>query len=204
MSPIQSIKVTLRGNLQEIDTFWLRDHCRCQLCYNYATFQRKTSILDIPDDISTSDFKIEGDKLNVLWSDGHSSCYDVDFLVKNLSPPTEPFEKILWTKETFNVDETIQMCDFLTKPEAKKAVLRNLYLYGVAFIDGVEPTEENTELCIKNLFQVQKTFFGEMWTFSDANLDHSDTAYTNCEFEIIENYSVDPQKFPFRLSRRAQ
>ncbi|KAG5680014.1 hypothetical protein PVAND_009547 [Polypedilum vanderplanki] len=179
MSKFETIKIKFHENLYEIDTFWLRDHCRCVHCYNIETFQRKTNILDIPDDINASDFIIKNGKLQVFWNDGHESSYDLDFILKNLNPQSDKYKRVYWTKETFKVLEKVEMSDFLTNSDTKLAVLKNLYLYGFAFIDGVEPTEEGTKQCIENLFQIQKTFFGEMWTFSDANLDHCDTAYTN-------------------------
>lgn len=35
----------------QICHIWLRDHCRCALCYNADTNQRKQNLLDIPFDI---------------------------------------------------------------------------------------------------------------------------------------------------------
>lgn len=36
----------------------------------------------------------------------------------------------------------------------------------IAFIDGVQPTQQNTEFVIRELFPIQRTLFGDMWTFS--------------------------------------
>lgn len=71
------------------------------------------------------------------------------------------------------------MRDYMSDPDVSKKVLENLYVYGVAFIDEVQPTQQNTEFVIRQLFPIHKTFFGEMWTFSEAKKDHSDSAYTN-------------------------
>jgi trimethyllysine dioxygenase len=78
----------------------------------------------------------------------------------------------------------VSMRDYMTDPTVSKKVLENLHVFGVAFIDGVQATERNTEFVIRELFPVHKTLFGEMWTFSDAK-DHSDTAYTNSEISAI-------------------
>lgn len=45
------------------DLFWLRDHCRCETCYDFSTHQRKLSILDIPDDITANSYLLEGENL---------------------------------------------------------------------------------------------------------------------------------------------
>jgi Gamma-butyrobetaine hydroxylase-like, N-terminal len=54
------------GEPFKLDLFWLRDHCRCDKCYDHSTYQRKSSVLDIPDDISTQSHKVQGEKLNVI------------------------------------------------------------------------------------------------------------------------------------------
>jgi trimethyllysine dioxygenase len=74
------------------------------------------------------------------------------------------------------------MRDYMSDPEVSKGVLENLHRYGVAFIDGVQATQQNTEFVIRQLFPIHRTLFGDMWTFSDEKRDHSDTAYTNCMF----------------------
>lgn len=72
------------------------------------------------------------------------------------------------------------MCIILD-PVISKKVLESLFYHGVCFIEGVQPTQENTEFVIRQLFQVHRTLFGDMWSFSDSK-DHSDTAYTNSTF----------------------
>lgn len=63
------------------------------------------------------------------------------------------------------------------KDDAVKEMLDSLVKYGVAFIEKVPPTEDGTQSAITSLFPIMKTFFGEMWTFSDTK-DHDDFAYT--------------------------
>lgn len=49
-----------------VSYIWLRDHCRCNECYNHETFQRSLSILDVPEDVSPSSYEIRDGALNVL------------------------------------------------------------------------------------------------------------------------------------------
>lgn len=39
----------------QIDQFWLRDHCRCNKCYNESTKQRRYNLLDIPKDVKAKE-----------------------------------------------------------------------------------------------------------------------------------------------------
>lgn len=97
-------------------------------------------------------------------------------------------EMCLWNQklfeEPFNTNCRVSMRDYMSDPDVSKTVLESLRMYGVAFIDGVQPTEQNTEFVIRQLFPIHKTLFGLMWTFSDAK-DHSDTAYSNSKFTAL-------------------
>lgn len=50
----------------KLDLLWLRDHCRCEKCYDHSTFQRKLSILDIPEDIRTENYNIKDETLEII------------------------------------------------------------------------------------------------------------------------------------------
>lgn len=187
----------------KLDLFWLRDHCRCENCYDHSTFQRRVSVLDIPEDIKSKSYDFKNGVLKItckdnilnnnfnneyfiLGFDDHQSSYDLDFLIKNQFGHKENLQRrILWDKN--NLDEPLKsscrcvMRDYMSDPDVSKSVLLNLHRYGVAFIDGVQPTQNHTEFVIRQLFPIHRTLFGDMWTFSDEKRDHSDTAYTNCE-----------------------
>ena len=127
----------------------------------------------------------------LLGNDNHESDYDLKFLVDNQPDRISSTSEIsLWNKE--KLDDPLKsscrvaMRDYMSDPDVAKKVLESLHLYGVAFIDGVQPTQQNTEFVIRQLFPIHKTLFGEMWTFSDAKKDHSDTAYTNSEFKSMQ------------------
>lgn len=61
------IEVALEGDqILKVDLFWLRDHCRCEKCYDHTNYQRKINILDISDDITAKSYKVEHHKLIVI------------------------------------------------------------------------------------------------------------------------------------------
>lgn len=59
------IKIIVNENELKIDKFWLRDHCRCESCFDHSTNQRRLNILDIPDNVSTKSYELKDNKLNV-------------------------------------------------------------------------------------------------------------------------------------------
>lgn len=55
----------------KLNSFWLRDHCRCSKCYS-TSFQRSFNILDIPLDVDSVEVKNENGIISIkcmldLW-----------------------------------------------------------------------------------------------------------------------------------------
>uniref|UniRef100_A0A182QT31 Trimethyllysine dioxygenase, mitochondrial n=1 Tax=Anopheles farauti TaxID=69004 RepID=A0A182QT31_9DIPT len=168
---------------------WLRDHCRCDRCYNTVTSQRSTSILDLPLDIQPATCNITKDHINIVWQDGHKSIYDLAMVLDNHA---ESFRRtleqhrsefVLWDRDLITSSEAgyarVTLNDLLCEDDVVQQVVRSLVTYGFAFVTKVPPNQQSTEMAVKRIFPVQRTFFGDMWTFSESKMDHSDTAYTN-------------------------
>lgn len=85
----------------------------------------------------------------------------------------------VWTADEIQTQPyaRVQLADYLTDENVAKSVVDSIVRYGFAFVEGAPPTPAGTETTITRLFSVQKTFFGEWWTFSDDK-DHSDSAYS--------------------------
>lgn len=71
------------------------------------------------------------------------------------------------------------MTEYLTDAQVSRSVVQSLVDYGVAFVEKVPANAKFTEIVIKHLFAVHRTYFGEVWTFSDSNVGFLDTAYTS-------------------------
>ncbi|EDV90505.1 trimethyllysine dioxygenase, mitochondrial [Drosophila grimshawi] len=175
------------GQSLEVNEFWLRDHCRCVECLNTETKQRRYDLLDIPADVHAVKTSWATDEqLVVEWSDGHHSNYDWSFI--NASQLDHLGSKVrakstkltAWNREIVLQHEKQLRFPFsglISQDEEVKRLIASLVHYGIVFIDGVTPTPTATELALRRCFPLMKTFFGELWTFSDQ-LDHADTAYT--------------------------
>ncbi|XP_063700953.1 trimethyllysine dioxygenase, mitochondrial [Culicoides brevitarsis] len=166
-----------------VNYYWLRDHCRCENCYDKSTSQRKFNFMEISLDIRPKSHVVENGKLIVTWSDGHQSSYDLEFLYKYQYhvrlPAYKTSKEILWNQSSIQELNyaRVDVGDLLKSDSTVRIVLDSLIKYGVAFIENVPATEKGTETAITRLFPIMKTFFGEMWTFSDTK-DHDDFAYT--------------------------
>uniref|UniRef100_A0A182NMB1 Trimethyllysine dioxygenase, mitochondrial n=1 Tax=Anopheles dirus TaxID=7168 RepID=A0A182NMB1_9DIPT len=168
---------------------WLRDHCRCDRCFNAVTFQRSTSILDLPLDIQPATCNIREERIDIVWQDGHKSTYDLAMVFDNHADSFRKTleqhrtELVLWDQELITSCEAkyarVTLNDLLCEDAVLREVVGSLVTYGFAFVTKVPPNQQSTEMAVKRIFPVQRTFFGDMWTFSENKMDHSDTAYTN-------------------------
>ncbi|XP_055837951.1 trimethyllysine dioxygenase, mitochondrial [Episyrphus balteatus] len=172
----------------ELDEFWLRDHCRCKKCYNVDTKQRKFSLLDLPDDVSAKRvIKSEDEKnLIIIWSDGHESKYSFEFLfnsqLSNYLKSKDSSTRVLWdsSKIANSNYADVKLSDLVRRQDEVHEVVESLWCYGLALVEEVPANQTMTEMAVRRIFPVMKTFFGEMYTFSDAQdlAVHADTAYT--------------------------
>lgn len=119
----------------------------------------------------------------VVGDDGHTSTYHIPELYANLyenyKTNVQNTDISLWDKKEIS-DSAYARVPFtsLADTRLQKNILQSLVKYGVAFIDEVPANIESTQVAIRKLFAVHKTFFGEMWSFSDKP-QFSDSAYTN-------------------------
>ncbi|XP_073822493.1 trimethyllysine hydroxylase [Musca autumnalis] len=183
------IKHSQSQEIIKVNYFWLRDHCRCPRCNNVDTKQRRYNLLDIPRDIKPENGGVkylkDGLMLEVKWNDGHVSEYDIDFVFNS------QVEKLIQRKATatlktpWNLPIILQnerhsrfrLTDLISSDAVVRDYVAALVRYGIAFIDDVPANTTMTEMAIRRVFPVMKTFFGQMFTFSDA-ADHADTAYS--------------------------
>ncbi|XP_049297013.1 uncharacterized protein LOC125770944 [Anopheles funestus] len=168
---------------------WLRDHCRCKDCYNVTTCQRSNSILDLQLNIQLASCEICDQKINIIWQDGHRSTYDLHVVFDNHADSYRKrleehrAQLVLWDRQLITASSPgyarVTLNDLLCEDAVMRQVVSSLITYGFAFITKVPPNQQSTEMAVKRIFPVQRTLFGDMWTFSESKMDHSDTAYTN-------------------------
>lgn len=116
-------------------------------------------------------------------SDGHKSNYSIGELRKSLNQ--KPIEKICCWRGYDIIQSPyarVQFTDYMQTGSEKsefiaKSVMASLLKYGVAFIENVPNNMASTETAIRRLFDVQKTFYGEMWEFTGQQT-YQDPAYT--------------------------
>lgn len=179
------IPLTPDAKFVQAHNIWLRENCRCQDCYTAATNQRKVLFHQFDPEVEVQEATLgkDGQTLSVVWSDGHNSLYDAEWLKQNLYPGVRMAgEKYLWNKLALNTSspEAVDFTEFTQTDEGLKRVLSDLVQFGFALVRNTPGTEEYTQLAAERLCFVQQTLFGAMWTFT-ADMARADTAYTSTD-----------------------
>lgn len=161
---------------------WLRDHCRCNECYNHTTNQRNLDLLQMPINITVTSSNIKDDKLIIKWEDGHVSEYSLNWIRQNNYShyvTSQTYESRLWDKHSDALNEIarVDMQQYFSVEKALHQVVKSIVDYGVAFVTNVPATVDATEKVVQHIAHVQHTMFGGMWEFSNQ-YSHYDTAYT--------------------------
>ena len=137
-----SIKVTWDDGIEsEYANIFLRDQCKCSLCYNANSNSRLLEPYTLNLDVLPNRTVISGDTLSVSWSDGHQSSYPFEFL-KNvqtgLDDDVRYLDPILWKSEHFqrNYFPTYSMSEIIGDEGLMLEWFTNLKRVGVTVLTG--------------------------------------------------------------------
>ncbi|KAJ3294844.1 hypothetical protein HDU79_010352 [Rhizoclosmatium sp. JEL0117] len=191
------------GKASSFDSVWLRDHCRCPVCFHTETKQRLVDTFEIPLDIQISSATLSqnGKSIEITFqNDNHKSVFDLDWLRSNSYNPrvatmSEDVGRTfkLWGSE---ITKSIPVVDFdkvMAGDEGLAEWLNLIDKFGIAFVQGVPPTPEATEALGCRISFIRETHYGKFWDFT-ANNAHADTAYTGLALQSHTDttYFTDP------------
>lgn len=168
--------------MMRFDFVWLRDHCRSASCYNAKTNQRSLDTASVDLGIKPKAVRVDETTLFLTWPDGHVTRYGLEWLVKNSYEGQKQqvmHPRILWNAEIYRQAQvpSIDCRSFLETDEGLKEFLQNFLLYGIAFVENVTPTKEDTEILAERVSLIRETIYGRMWYFT-SDFSRGDTAYT--------------------------
>ncbi|KAM9324139.1 trimethyllysine dioxygenase, mitochondrial [Gastrophryne carolinensis] len=170
------------GTCMRFDYVWLRDHCRSASCYNTKTNQRSLDTASVELDIKPAQVRVDGTTLYLTWPDGHMTRYGLQWLAQNSyegqkQQLVQP--RILWNAQIYKEANVpaVGYSDFLNTNEGLIDFLKNFLLYGIAFVDDVPATREDTEKVAQRISHIRETIYGKMWDLT-SDFSRGDTAYT--------------------------
>lgn len=158
------LELNLGSRTLTLPYLWLRDHCRCNVCYNHKTNQKNILIQELDPDIRPEKVEIadsgNGEELSITWPGGHMTQYRLPWLQINAypGPSDEKVVKRLWNKDVLSTKEQLPRVDFeelVKSDEALKELLESLLKYGVGLVDGVPATLEGTQTASERVCFIQ-------------------------------------------------
>ncbi|XP_053329739.1 trimethyllysine dioxygenase, mitochondrial [Spea bombifrons] len=176
------LELLYSGSCMRFDYIWLRDHCRSASCYNSKTNQRSLDTASVELDIKPKQVRVDETTLYLTWPDGHMTRYGLEWLMENSyegqkQQLVQP--RILWNSIIYKEADvpSVSFLDFLETNEGLRHFLQNFLLYGIAFVDDVPPTREDTERVAMRISHIRETIYGKMWDLT-SDFSRGDTAYT--------------------------
>ena len=118
---------------RELNYIWLRENCRCEICYNHSTHQKKILPHHVDENIRAIRTQRLGDDLVVSWSDGHSSTYSIHWLQEHYYPAAgQKTKRYLWDSQAMDINDVprVQFNEFVVEDEALKVGIQGGWVDG--------------------------------------------------------------------------
>nr|XP_054761972.1 gamma-butyrobetaine dioxygenase-like [Lytechinus pictus] len=180
---------------------WLRDNCRCPLCYYPSSKQRCVLLCDIDVEMEPESEEIidNGEELKIYWPDKHVSPFPSRWLYHNRFDKTQ-YDSV---KDIKPKPWGSEMIDQLPKFDYKKVMedsrvlrdcLRSLIVSGIAVLTGAPKEQGVTEEIGKRVGHLRTTMYGKTFEVL-AIASSSNLAYTTLKLGLhvdLPLYEIPP------------
>ncbi|XP_077988255.1 trimethyllysine dioxygenase, mitochondrial-like [Glandiceps talaboti] len=192
----KNVEVVHGGKKTILNNLWLRDHCRCDLCYDTKMSAKNNDMSKLDFSVTPKTVSTVKHQLNIEWSDGHKSIHYLDSIIDAMVTDSDQSESRklmqLWDTSTIlsNMPQSVEYTQYLTDDTLLKTTLQNLATFGIAFVKNVPATVEDTQKVAKRIGSLQEFLWGNhlllssgyTWDkgFTANRFDiHTDIAYLN-------------------------
>jgi gamma-butyrobetaine dioxygenase len=175
----------IQGEAVYFNYFWLRDNCNTS--WEGSTQERTFDILAEPDDLSPDSAHLEGEFLEVLWSDGHQSRYALEWL-QRWHQGKNHGDLAVRSRKSWHSDHYQNMACFsytqvMTSPCSVADWAEAILDDGIALIKGMPDSEEALQFLCEKFGLVRPSFSGYAFdVFSKSNPEN--LAYTAKALEL--------------------
>lgn len=166
---------------------WLRDNCQCPQCVNAVTREQVFEIVDVPDNLTASEATLASDgELNVVWEDGHISCYSAGWLRDHGYDPHSRAERLARqrTVRTWMAGLDIPTFDYSSVMNDDQALLQWLLAardVGVTRMINMPTLEETMEKVALRISFIRESNFGVVFEVRTKVEAVNSNAYTSLE-----------------------
>lgn len=201
--------VKLQGRNSTFRYMVLRDACKCNLCVDEHSKQRKFRSTDISPLIAPRDVKWDGKELQIRWrsdiegwSPDHVSKYDVEALKdQRANPPRGDTGKarlrFLWDKTAMTANQHwVSYEKYMNDEKAFRRAMHYLAMMGIIFVKDIPDSREMVEKIATRMGPLRNTFYGMTWDVRSVP-QAKNVAYTNVflGFHMDLMYMNEPPGF---------
>lgn len=162
---------TSTGEQHQYPSVWLRDNCQCPKCFNMTLQSRTILWAQFDINIKPTHVVADSNQLKLVWSDGHESEYDLNWLLERSFAENErkewlkqhyPMARIPWDTIEFNkILKKYDFHDILSSDMLLLDWLENIATYGVALIHNTPPQEDQLRKVVNRVAFIKRTTYGE-------------------------------------------
>jgi gamma-butyrobetaine dioxygenase len=179
------IELPMNAEMIYFNYFWLRDNCATS--WDRSTQERTFDILEEADDLHAKSAWINETTLEVIWSDGYQSCYDLNWL-ERWHKGENHGDLAVRARKTWYGDHYPDIArfiydDVIVNPACVADWAEAMLDEGVALIQGMPNSDEGLKTLCELFGTVRPSFSG--YTFdvkSKANPEN--LAYTSKALEL--------------------
>ncbi|WP_293268202.1 TauD/TfdA family dioxygenase [Neptunomonas sp.] len=179
------LELPVKGEMAYFNYFWLRDSCPTS--WDNSTQERTFDILEEPDDLRPNTVQLTDEVLEIVWSDGHQSSYDLHWLGRWYKGENHGDLAIRARKPWYG-DHYLQMARFsyenvVSNPANVANWAEAMLDDGIALIQGMPDSDEGLQTLCELFGTVRPSFSGYVFDVkSKANPEN--LAYTSKALEL--------------------
>ncbi|WP_172299580.1 TauD/TfdA family dioxygenase [Pseudoruegeria sp. HB172150] len=159
---------------------WLRHNC--PTAFHPETEERILDLRDLPENPVLACAELIGDRLSLNWADGHSSAFELDWLLSHVPGEAVPdparVERVFWRGD-LGADGIRRYTaeDILASDQALVAWMKDTASYGLTIVEGVADRVEAGPEIARRVGFLRETNFGT--TFAVRTIPNpNNLAYT--------------------------
>jgi gamma-butyrobetaine dioxygenase len=179
------IELPMNAEMVYFNYFWLRDNCATS--WDSSTQERTFDILDQADDLHATSAWINEASLDVIWSDGYQSCYNLNWL-ERWHKGENHGDLAVRARKTWYGDHYPNMArfsydDVIANPASVADWAEAMLDEGVALIQAMPNSNEGLKTLCELIGTVRPSFSG--YTFDvQSKANPENLAYTSKALEL--------------------
>jgi len=188
------------GETSKYPYVWLRDNCRCPICFHPSVLARSFYTLDLNLNCTVKDILVDDEKeqMTIIWDDDHESPYDLTWLYhRSLNETGRKYYKEWARKDRkhFRADHEIQRLNFdsvINDDVALYKWISALETDGIVLIEGAPGEHESLKKIGDRVAFLRDSHYG-IYLVVKNKIEPANLAYTSEKLDLHIDYPFNEQ-----------